>query len=75
MLMSNTILSGLIELTDAELDAVNGGALVNVVAVDVVDISNVANDLTVNLPVAAAVAVLGAAAAGNAFEGSPGRNR
>ncbi len=73
--MSNTILSGLIELTDAELDAVNGGALVNVVAVDVVDISNVANDLTVNLPVAAAVAVLGAAAAGNAFEGSPGRNR
>ncbi len=73
--MSNTILSGPIELADAELDAVNGGALVNVVAVDLVDVSNVANDLTVNLPVAAAVAVLGAAAAGNAFQGSPGRNR
>jgi len=29
--------SGAVELTDAQMDAVNAGALVNVVAVDVVD--------------------------------------
>lgn len=64
-----------VELTDAELDVVGAGALIDVVAVDLVDINNnnVLNNVTVNLPVAAAVAVLGAAAAGNAFQGSPGR--
>ena len=63
-----------VELVDHELDAVAAGALIDVVAVDLVDINNndILNNVTVNLPVAAAVAVLGAAAAGNAFQGSPG---
>jgi hypothetical protein len=61
-----SVLTHPVELADAELDAVAGGALINVVAVDVVDINN--NQVQVNLPVAAAVAVLGGAAAGN-FQG------
>ena len=61
-----------VELTDAELDAVAGGALINVVAVDVVDINN--NDVDVAIPVnaAVAVAVLGQAAA---VATQPGRIR
>jgi hypothetical protein len=61
-----------VELTDAELDAVTGGALINVVAVDVVDINN--NDVDVAIPVnaAVAVAVLGQAAA---VATQPGRIR
>ena len=64
--MSGTNFMVPVELTDAELDAVTGG-LVNVVAVDVVDINNNDvlnnNNVQLNLPVAAAVAVLGTAGA------------
>jgi hypothetical protein len=61
------------ELNDAELDAVTGG--IAVVANDVIDINN--NDVQVAVPVAAAVAVLGGAAAGNitrqTIEAAPAR--
>ncbi len=52
-------------MTDAQMDKVVGGALITVVAVDVVDISNVANNNNVAaaIPVNAAVAILGAAGA------------
>jgi hypothetical protein len=61
-----------VELTDVELDAVAAGALINVVAVDVVDINN--NDVDVAIPVnaAVAVAVLGQSAA---VATQPGRIR
>jgi hypothetical protein len=61
-----------VELTDAELDAVTGGALINVVAVDVVDINN--NDVDVAIPVNAAVAVAVLGLAG-AVATQPGRIR
>ncbi len=64
--MSNTQHAMPVDLTDAEIDAVAGG-LVDVVAVDVVDINNNDvlnnNNVQLNLPVAAAVAVLGQAGA------------
>ena len=61
----------LVQLTDAELDTVSAGqALIDVTAVDLVDINNNAVALQLNLPVAAAVAVLGAA--GAVSTGSPG---
>jgi hypothetical protein len=55
-----------VELTDAELDAVGAGVAVGLVAVDISDIANNSlnnNDITVGIPVNAAVAVLGAAGA------------
>ncbi|MCW8087354.1 hypothetical protein [Sabulicella glaciei] len=69
--MSEDRLAAPMELTAAELDAVAGG-LINVVAVDVVDIEN--NNVAVAIPVNAAVAigVLGGAVAG-AAQGRPGR--
>jgi hypothetical protein len=67
-----------VQMTEAQLDNVAAG-LITVVAVDVVDINrnNVAVPVTVQLPVNAAVAVLGEAAAAQLprFEGSPGRVR
>lgn len=61
-----------VAMTDAQMDSVAAGALINVVAVDVVDISNVLNnnDVRINIPVNAAVAVLGQA---TAIQGRPGR--
>ena len=60
-----------VELTDAELDAVAAG-LINVILVDTADVNNndIAKNIQLNLPVAAAVAVLGVAGAGAA--GRPG---
>jgi hypothetical protein len=56
-----------VQMTDTQMDKVAGGALISVVAVDVVDVQNVANNLDVNvlLPVNASVAagILGNAGA------------
>jgi len=61
-----------VEMTDKQMDKVTAGALINVVAVDVVDVQN--NKVAVSIPVNAAVAigVLGGAVAG-AAQGQPGR--
>ena len=61
-----------VEMTDQQLDQVTAGALLNVVAVDLVDVNN--NNIAVSIPVNAAVAigVLGGAIAG-AAQGQPGR--
>jgi hypothetical protein len=61
----------MVELNDAELDAVAAGALINAVLVDVVDVQ----DVNVAVPVNAAVAagILGTAGAA-AFQ-QPGRQR
>ena len=61
-----------VEMTDQQMDQVTAGALINVVAVDVVDVNN--NDVAVSIPVNAAVAigVLGGALSG-AAQGRPGR--
>jgi hypothetical protein len=60
----------LVQMTESQLDSVSAGALVNVFAVDVIDVDNVLNrnEVVVQVPVNAAVAagVLGAAAAGAA---------
>jgi hypothetical protein len=52
-----------VEMSDAQLDKVVGGALVNAILVDVVDVNN--NDVNVAVPVNAAVAagILGNAGA------------
>jgi hypothetical protein len=67
-----TELTGMKELTGAELDAVAAGALLNVLLVDVVDVK----DVNVAVPVNAAVAatVLGGGAAAGALQ-LPGRQR
>ena len=54
-----------VKMTDAQMDNVAGGALVSVVAVDVVDVENVLNNVRVAIPVNAsvAIAVLGGAVA------------
>jgi hypothetical protein len=64
-------LSGPVELTDAQMDAVNAGALINAVLVDVVDVRNVQVAIPVNAAVAAGI--LGAA--GAAALQQPGRQR
>lgn len=48
-----------VPMTDAQMDKVVGGALITVVAVDVLDVNNVLNNnqVTVSVPVNAAVAV------------------
>jgi hypothetical protein len=60
-----------VEMSDSQLDKVVGGALINAVLVDVVDVNN--NNVQVAIPVNAGVAVgiLGAAAA--AAVQQPGR--
>ena len=64
-----------VELTDAELDAVNGGIVVNVI--DVVDVQNneIIKNVAVDVDAAAAVAVaaLGAAAGAGAVNNPTGR--
>lgn len=61
-------------MTDDQLDAVTGGALANVVVVDVVDVNDVANrnQVQVGIPVnaAAAIAVLGTSGAAAAQPGN-----
>jgi hypothetical protein len=59
------------QMSEAELDQVTAGALINVFAVDVVDVNN--NTVKVAIPVNAAVAanILGSNAA--AFASQPGR--
>lgn len=70
-----------IAMTDTQLDNVAAGLIaipVTVVAVDLVDVSNVANknDVTVGVPINAAVAVLGAAGAAQLpVIGNAGRQR
>jgi hypothetical protein len=61
--------SGAVELTDAQMDAVNAGALVTVV--DVVDIEN--NQVQVAIPVNAAVAIAALGAVAGAVATQPGR--
>lgn len=66
--MADNAIGALVELTDAELDAVAAGALIRVDVNDVLNRNNVDVDVPVtvrdiNVPVAAAVAVLGAAGA------------
>jgi len=53
-----------VELTEAQMDGVNAGALVNVVAVDVVDVETGDILRTVFVPVNAQIAVLGNAVGG-----------
>jgi len=60
--------SGPTEMTDAEMDGVTAGALLTVVAFDVVDVNN--NKVAVQAAVNAAVGVLGNAAA---LQNSPAR--
>jgi hypothetical protein len=50
-----------VKMTDAQMDNVGGGALLTVVAFDVIDVENVANNLRVAIPVnaAAAISILG----------------
>ncbi len=69
--MADTKIAVPIELTDAELDAVAAGALIDVVAVDVVDVEN--NNVAVSVPVNAAVAAFDSQAV--ATQGRPGRIR
>jgi len=68
--------AGPVQMSEAQLDMVAAGALINVIAVDVVDVQNVLNNnkVAVQVPVNAAVAagVLGNAGA-IAFQGQPGR--
>ena len=64
----------MVELTDAELDAVAAGQLIGIAVVDAVDIED--NEVAVAVPVNASVAagVLGNAASG-ALQTRPGRIR
>lgn len=66
--------AGPVQMTDDQMDQVAAGALLTVVAVDVVDINN--NTVAVSIPVNAgvAIAVLGAAGA-VATQDQPGRIR
>jgi hypothetical protein len=63
-----------VEMTDAQMDNVTGGALINAVLVDVVDVNN--NNVQVAIPVNAAVAigVLGGPVGAAALQ-RPGRQR
>ena len=61
--------NGPVQMTDAQMDNVVGGALINAVLVDVVDVRNV----QVAVPVNAAVAVGILGAAGAAALQQPGR--
>lgn len=65
--------TGPVAMTDAQMDTVAAGALINVVAVDVVDVQN--NEVAVQIPVAAAVAanVLCSECDSTSFAGAPGR--
>ena len=60
-----------VEMSDSQLDKVVGGALINAILVDVVDVNN--NDVQVAIPVNAAVAVGILGAAGAAAIQQPGR--
>lgn len=60
-----------VKMTEAQLDKVAGGALINAVLVDVVDVNN--NNVQVAIPVNAAVAVGILGAAGAAALQQPGR--
>jgi len=62
-----------VEMTDAQMDNVTGGALINAVLVDVVDVNN--NNVQVAIPVNAAVAIGILGAAGSAALQRPGRQR
>src|SRR3954466_13902207 len=68
-----TIAKAPVEMTDAQMDNVTGGALINAILVDVVDVNN--NNVQVAIPVnaGAAIAILGAA--GAAALQQPGRQR
>lgn len=63
-----TGVSGPIEMTDAEMDGVTAGALLTVIAFDVVDVNN--NKVAVQAAVNAAIGVLGNAVA---LQNSPAR--
>jgi hypothetical protein len=65
----NTELSKMVELNDAELDAVAAGALLNLLLLDVVDVGDVNVAVPVNAAVAAGVLGIAGAAAGQ----RPGR--
>ena len=60
-----------VEMSDSQLDKVVGGALINAVLVDVVDVNN--NDVQVAIPVNAAVAAGILGTAGAAALQQPGR--
>ena len=62
---------GPVQMTDAQMDKVSGGALINAVLVDVVDVNN--NNVQVAVPVNASVAVGILGAAGAAALQQPGR--
>ena len=62
-----------VEMTDAQMDNVTGGALINAILVDVVDVNN--NNVQVAIPVNAAVAIGILGAAGSAALQQPGRQR
>jgi hypothetical protein len=61
------------QMSEAELDQTTAGALINVFAVDVVDVNN--NTVKVAIPVNAAVAaeILTSGSTANAFAAQPGR--
>ena len=56
-----------VKMSDQQLDNVAGGQLVQIIAVDVVDVTTGDILRTVNVPVNAAIAVLGNAVAGQRF--------
>ena len=62
-----------VEMTDAQMDNVTGGALINAILVDVVDVNN--NNVQVAIPVNASVAAGILGAAGAAALQQPGRQQ
>ena len=64
---------GPVPMTESQMDNVTGGALVNAILVDVVDVNN--NNVQVAIPVNAAVAIGILGAAGSAALQQPGRQR
>ena len=64
---------GPVPMTESQMDNVTGGALINAILVDVVDVNN--NRVQVAIPVNAAVAIGILGAAGSAALQQPGRQR
>ena len=60
-----------VKMTEEQLDKVAGGQLVQIIAVDVVDVTTGDILRTVNVPVNAAIAVLGNGVAGQRFNFVP----
>jgi hypothetical protein len=64
-----------VKLTEAEMDSVAGGQLVDVILVDVVDVERNNVAVSANVPVSAAVAAFGSGAGSIVTQDRPGRVR